>query len=194
MQPEIQKALEASFVEKRSESNQEFITKIEKFLLTQETQYFFFKDEAEFDLFTQLIGHDSFNYSAIRSYSYESHSTEVLHEEEEAADFKGIGPLHGILNRLGDIGMNLEFCNDFKIHLVVDLDPETSVFYQYESSEDANVCADCVDLEEYHPITGSSRFYNCDHEESTYSSRYFAVLRQYIPAEALDRVLTFGEV
>jgi len=194
MLPETREIVEKTLVEKQSEANREFVTKIEKFLLTEETQYFFFNDEAEFDQFTQLIGHDAFTYSSIRSYSYESHSTESLHKENEAATFKGEGSIHGILNYLGDIGINLEFCNDFKIHMIVDLDNDSTVFYQYESSENAQVCADCTDLEEYDQITGSNRFYSCEHETSEYYSRYYAVLRKYIPKEDLGAVLTFGEM
>ena len=194
MQPQTRETLERTLIEKRGESSNEFVSKIEKFLLTQETQYFFFKDETEFNTFIQLVGHDSFDFSTIRAWSYESQSTEALHRENEVADFEHKGDLHRILNYLGDIGTNLEFCNDFRIHVIVDLDAETSVFYKYQSIEDAHVCAECADLEEYDQLTGSSRFYSCEHEESTYNSQYYAVLRQYIPTEELDRALTFGEV
>lgn len=194
MLPETQKILETTLVEQQSDSNKEFVDKIEKFLLNQETQYFFLRNEQDFNRLIQLLGHNLFDYSKIRSYSYESHSAEMLSEQNTTASFKGEGSIHAVLAHIGDIGTNLEFCNDFQIYVLVDLDAETSVFYQYESSEDANVCADCADLEEYDQVSGYNRFYSCEHEQSTFSSRYYAVLRSRIADEEVDRALGFGEV
>jgi|GEM_PF-6229504 len=192
MQPHTKENLEATLVERRSTENADFVTKIETFLLTQETQYLYVRDEADFNQLVQLLGHDLFDYASIRSFSYESMGGELLSEVNPVADFEGTGSIHQIFNRLGDIGMNLEFCNDFQVHVIIDLDAETSVFYQYQSFEDSRVCTDCAGLEEYDPIDGSSRFYSCDHESSEFNSRYYAVLRNSIPPEEVEKALFFG--
>lgn len=194
MHPKTKENLQTKLVEHQIRDTTEFVTQIEKFLLTQEAQYLHVKDDAAFDSLIGLFGHDSFDFSKVRAYSYESNSSQILSVLNENAGYKGKGSLHTILSKLGDIGINLEFCNDFRVRVVVDLDSETSVFYDYQSFEAANVCNDCSTLEQYHSIHGSSRFYSCDHRVSDNSSRYYAVLHTYIPTQDLDRALVHGEM
>lgn len=116
----------------------------------------------------------------------------MLSVRAEPATLEGSGPIQRVFDWLGDHGMMLEFPNDFRVIVIVDLDAETTVFYKYTSSEDNHICAECDGLEEYDSITGYNRFYSCEHLTNTFSSRYEVVLSDHMPDGVVDHLLTFG--
>jgi hypothetical protein len=170
-----------------------YIDQIDNHLLTGDDEHFWIgSDEEKFDQLIALLGHTTLDGANVIAYDYTYNGRgDAYGQTNESPRFKGEWPMHSMLAKLGDIGMNLEFMNEYRVKLFVKLDDESIVVYEHESHSMAVVCEDCQELEDYGP-GGGSEYYSCDHCDDEFSSTYRTALIKTPDEDTLNSYLVHG--
>lgn len=162
----------------RNQDIARWASSIDTFFISGEEQHFYIPNEAKQQEFIDLIGHTEVTSGQIIYWNYEATAYESMQKSGDSYQFRGVRTISSIQERLGDVGMNLEFPNDFKVQLVVSLDNEAAIIYSFESSSSPVVCEACRTStnSEVREEIDLNPDYSCRHCVDDYSFRYGAAL------------------
>lgn len=162
----------------RNQDIARWTTAIDSFFISGQEQYFYLSSEEKQQEFIDLIGHSEITSDQILYWHYEATAYEPREESGDSYHFKGRRTIPSIQQALGDIGMNLEFPNDFKVHLAISLDSELAIIYAFKSNAAPVVCRECqasTDPEVREEIDLNPN-YSCSHCVEEYSFSHDALL------------------
>jgi hypothetical protein len=171
------------------------VESIDRFVSTGNEQYFYLKDEKGLELFTTLVGHQQVSSEDIIAWHYSATANEVLEKGNTTIAFEGTRAITDLFQRIGNIGVNLEFVNDFAVKMAVALGEESMVRYKFEINSAAVVCEECdqstdpIIIEELSLNEGR---YGCGHADDEYFSNYSATLTHRISPEAALNHISSG--
>lgn len=186
-------------IRKRSEQDLEsrdlaqWVQAINEHIVDGQPAHFYINDEQAFQRLLELVGHkEGISSEQLIAFSYEATADERAEERGKEWNYwNGSAPVWDYLNRLGDIGMMLQFPNEFKASIAVTLDTETTMLYRIDMSTIVVVCEDCSQTsdpelsEEMRLNTNASGdpLYSCEHSTDEVDIRYSAAMIQQVSSE-----------
>lgn len=170
-----------------NEQKQRWVNAVDEHLINGTSEYVGIYSEKEYEQFAEMVGHEKITCDKVIAYVYEATANERLDKTGKRMAFKGQYSITRIQDMIGDLGVNLEFANCFKTSVVVALDSESMVVYDFEVTSWGVVCEACSesddpDIEdelEANEDTG----HGCGHEDDEYIFRYGATITQRTDAE-----------
>jgi hypothetical protein len=193
----MEKSTHDKIVERASVKERDIISdivkKINDHFATGQTEHFFLgSNEKNIEALIEILGLEVFDGSRVLAYAYSSRGPgPTLERSSTEPGFEGEWPFYELLGQIGDIGAGLEFMNDFKVTVVIEIDTETVMLCDYTSSTEPVVCQACVDSGDYGP-NGINKEDSCDHCEDNNFSNYDVVISKKLSQDETDRILSFG--